>query len=135
MNNSIKSLSFFVLLALSGMLHAEQLVLIWQSPDEGVAQYLDIDNIIYNGDLVEMSRVFNYKPPYLRKVDKNPYASQKILTEFDCESLALRQLSAKWFSGEMGTGTVLNESNDPELWEFGNIDEFTAPLWKIACKR
>ncbi len=131
----MKSFLFCVLLALSTTTRAEQLVLIWQSPDEGVAQYLDIDNIIYNGDLVEMSRVFNYKPPYLRWVNKMPYTSQKIRTEFDCESLALRQLSTKWHSGEMGSGELLNESTEPELWEFGNNDEFTAPLWKIACKR
>ena len=131
----MKIICFCALLLVSATSHAEQLVLIWKSPDEGVAQYLDIDNIVYNGDLVEMSRVFNYKPPYLRRVNKNPYTSQKIQTEFDCESLALRQLSAKWYSGEMGTGELLNESNDPELWEFGNNDEFTAPLWEIACKR
>ena len=49
-----KTISAFALLALSGHIHAEQLVVTWQSADGGVTQSLDIDAIERNGDLVEM---------------------------------------------------------------------------------
>jgi len=130
-----KSLCALALATLCSIAHAEQMVLITRSPDQGVAQYLDIDNIVRNGDLVEMWRVFDYKAPYVRKVNRKPYTSQRVLTEFDCESMALRQLQFSWHAEAMGSGEILSETTEPELWEFGNHDEFTGPLWKIACGR
>lgn len=131
----IKSLCAIALTTLCGIAQAEQMVLITRSPDEGVAQYLDIDNVVRNGDLVEMWRVFDYKAPYVRKVNRKPYTSQRVLTEFDCESMALRQLQFSWHAEAMGKGETLYENTEPELWEFGNNDQFTGPLWKIACGR
>ncbi len=130
-----KPICALALLALSGLLHAEQLIVTWKSPDGGVTQSLDIDAIERNGDLVEMWRVFDYKAPYLRYVNKKPYTSQRVHTEFDCESMALRQLSYSWHADGAGKGELLSENTEPELWEFGNTDPFIAPLWKIACTR
>lgn len=130
-----KTVCGFALLALSGLLHAEQLVQTWKSADGGVTQSLDIDAIERNGDLVEMWRVFDYKAPYLRYVNRKPYTSQRVHTEFDCESMALRQLSSSWHAEAAGKGELLSASTEPDQWEFGNKDAFNLPLWKIACAR
>ena len=130
-----KIISIISLMACSTVAQAEQLVLIWQSPDRGVSQYVDMDDIARNGDLVEMWRVFNYKPPYLRSVNRVPYTSQRVRTEFDCESMALRQIYASWHAEDSGKGAPLVETSEPELWEFSSNNEFTGPLWKIACGR
>lgn len=131
----IKSLCAIALATLCGVAHAEQMVLVNRSPDKGVAQYLDIDNVMRNGDLVEMSRIFDHKASHVRKVNNKLYTSQRVRTEFDCESMALRQLRSSWHTEPMGNGETLEENNEPELWEFGNNDHFTYPLWKIACGR
>lgn len=130
-----KTACALALLAISGLAKAEQLIVTWQSADGGVTQYLDIDAIERNGDLVEMHRIFEYKAPYLRYVNTKPYTSQRVHTEFDCESMALRQHSSSWHAEAAGKGELLSASTDPEQWEFGNSDPFNMPLWKIACAR
>lgn len=135
MKKTVSALALLSLLALSSVATAEQLIETWKSADGGVTQYLDIDTIARNGDLIEMHRVFEYKAPYLRYVNRKPYTSQRVHTEFDCESLALRQLSTSWHAGTGGKGELLSASTEPEQWEFGNMDAFNMPLWKIACAR
>jgi hypothetical protein len=80
-----------------------------------------------------MSRIFNYQPPYLRRINRRTYASQRVITEFDCKKMQLRQLSAHWHEGELGSGAILNQENRPDIWEVATHDVFTEPLWKIAC--
>lgn len=117
----------------SAMTHADELVQIWQSPDKGVTHYLELASIQRNSELVVMSRIVNYLPPYLRRINRRTYASQRIITEFDCKKMQLRQLSAHWHEGELGSGAILNQENRPDIWEVATYDVFTEPLWKIAC--
>lgn len=124
---------FLLLIFLSAITHADELVQIWQSPDKGVTQYLEPWSIQRQGDNVTMSRIFNYQPPYLRRINRRTYASQRVITEFDCKKMQLRQLSAHWHEGELGSGAILNQENRPDIWEVATHDVFTEPLWKIAC--
>ncbi len=124
---------FLLLIFLSAITHADELVQIWQSPDKGVTQYLEPWSIQRQGDSVTMSRIFNYQPPYLRRINRRTYASQRVTTEFDCKKMQLRQLSAHWHEGELGSGAILNQENRPDIWEVATHDVFTEPLWKIAC--
>jgi len=119
-----------LLIFASAMTHADELVQIWQSPDKGVTHYLELGSIQRNSELVVMSRIVNYLPPYLRRINRRTYASQRIITEFDCKKMQLRQLSAHWHEGELGSGAILNR---PDIWELATHDVFTEPLWKIAC--
>lgn len=125
------------MLALTSLLsfgaHAANWVEISSNADGGVKQYLDIDRIERNLGLVELWRVFDYQPPYQRQIDRKPYASQLVRTEIDCPSRAMRQVSLAWHAGPMGKGEVLQEVNEPNVWEIDSFDEFTRPLWKIAC--
>ncbi len=124
---------FLLLIFLSAITHADELVQIWQSPDKGVTQYLEPWSIQRQGDSVTMSRIFNFQPPYLRRINRRTYASQRVTTEFDCKKMQLRQLSAHWHEGELGSGAILNQENRPDIWEVATHDVFTEPLWKIAC--
>ena len=124
---------FLLLIFLSAITHADELIQIWQSPDKGVTQYLEPWSIHRQGNSVTMSRIFNYQPPYLRRINRRTYASQRIITEFDCKKMQLRQLSAHWHEGELGSGAILNQENRSDIWEVATYDVFTKPLWKIAC--
>ncbi len=113
--------------------HAENWVEITSSPDGGVKQYLDIDSIERNLGSVVLWRVFDYQPPYMRRVNGNPYRSQRVQTEFDCDSRAMRQKYFAWHGEPMGKGPLHYEGSATE-WEIDSFDEFTLPLWKMACE-
>ena len=121
------------LLSLTAHSHAENWVNITQSTKTGVTQYVDVDSIERNLGLVEMWRILEHKPPSLRKVNGKPYTSQKIRTEFDCPSRAMRQVSYTWHAGALATGEVLNQMTVPDVWFIDQFDELTLPLWKMAC--
>lgn len=121
------------LMLLSTMACAENWVIINQSAKTGITQYVDIDSIERNLGLVEMWRIFEHKAPSLREVNKKPYTSQKIRTEFDCPSHAMHQVSYTWHTGALASGEVLKEVTLPGDWLIDQFDEFTLPLWKMAC--
>ncbi len=122
-----------VLLLLTTVAHADNWVIITQSTQTGVTQYVDVDSIERNLGLVELWRIFEHKPPSLRKVNGKPLTSQKIRTEFDCPSRAMRQVSYTWYTGAMATGEIVNQVTIPDVWLIDQFDEFTLPLWKMAC--
>ena len=112
---------------------AENWVEISSNHDGGVKQFLDIDSIERSIGLVELWRVFDYKAPYLRVVNGKPYTSQLVRTRFDCEARAMQQAFYAWHSEAKGKGETLAENKDLQSWEIDSFDEFTLPLWKIAC--
>ena len=122
-----------VLLLLTTIAHAENWVVITQSTKTGVTQYVDVDSIERNLGLIELWRIFEHKPPALSKVNGKPLTSQKIRTEFDCPSRAMRQVSYTWYAGAMATGEIVNQVTIPDVWLIDQFDEFTLPLWKMAC--
>lgn len=126
-------LCLIVLSLFSWSAHAENWVEITSSPDGGVKQYLDIDSIERNLGSVVMWRVFEYQSPYMRRVNRKEYKSQKIQTEFDCQSKAMRQVYFAWHQASMGGGEILHQGSSIE-WEIDSLNEFTEPLWKIACE-
>lgn len=111
---------------------AENWVEITSSPDGGVKQYLDIDSIERHLGSVTMWRVFDYQPPYMRRVNRKVYRSQRIQTEIDCDSRAMRQVYFAWHGGAMGKGEIHDKGSAID-WEIDSFDEFTQPLWKMAC--
>ena len=130
----MKKISFtIVLLLLTTFAHADNWVIITQSTKTGVTQYVDVDSIERNLGLVEMWRIFEHKPPSLRQANGKPLTSQKIRTEFDCPSRAMRQVSYTWYAGSMASGDIVNQMTVPDVWLIDKFDEFTLPLWKMAC--
>lgn len=112
---------------------AENWVEITSSPDGGVKQYLDIDSIERNLGSVVMWQVFEYQSPYMRQVKQKAYKSQRIQIEFDCQSRAMRQVYFAWHEESFGKGKMHEEGSSAE-WEIDSFNEYTEPLWKIACE-
>ena len=112
--------------------HAENWVAVGSRAD-GTSQYLDLDSIERNLGLVEMDRVIDYASPQ-RTGDGKRFASQRFRTEIDCGGRAMRQAAIEWRSGAKGSGTLVTENRVPEDWAIDQFDDFTAPLWQIACE-
>lgn len=130
----MKKISLMIaLLLLTTLTQAENWVIITQSSKTGMTQYVDVDSIERNLGLVEMWRIVEHKAPSLRKMNGKPLTSQKIRTEFDCPSRAMRQVSYTWYAGAMATGEIINQMTVPDIWLIDQFDEFTLPLWKMAC--
>ena len=133
----LKNFLCAMVVAVTGMTtpfaQAENWVEITSSPDGGVKQYLDIDSIERNLGSVVMWRVFEYQAPYMRQVNQKTYKSQRIQTEFDCSSRAMRQVYFAWHGGSLGKGERHYEGSSAE-WEIDSFNEFTEPLWKMACE-
>lgn len=130
----VKKIIFtLALLLLSTTTHAANWVIINQSTKTGITHYVDVDSIERNLGLVEMWRIFEHKAPSLGKLNGKPLTSQKIRTEFDCPSHAMHQVSYTWHAGPLATGEVLKEMTLPGDWLIDQFDEFTLPLWKMAC--
>jgi hypothetical protein len=45
----------------------------------------------------------------------------------------MRQASYTWYAGAMATGEIVNQVTVPDVWLIDQFDEFTLPLWKMAC--
>ena len=45
----------------------------------------------------------------------------------------MHQVSYTWYAGSMASGEVLKEMALPDDWLIDQFDEFTLPLWKMAC--
>ena len=112
---------------------AENWVEIAASSDGSIKEYLDVDSIERHLGSVTLWRVFEYQPPHIRKVNGKASRSQRIQTEFECDSRAMRQKYFAWYSESMGKGAILEEDSIVE-WEIDSFDEFTLPLWKMACE-
>lgn len=133
MKNTMRLIVAVVIGAAMLPAQAENWVEITSSADGGVKQYLDVDSIERNLGSVAMWRVFEYQSPYMRRVNRQSYRSQRIHTEFDCQSRAMRQLYFSWHEESMGKGAAHQEGSSTE-WEIDSFDEFTLPLWKMACE-
>ncbi len=127
----------FITLALASLItssaHSANWVEISSHADGGVRQYLDLDTMERNLGSVELSRVIDYQPAHRREIDRKAYASELVRTEFDCPSRAVRRVAVTAHAGPMAQGAVVHENKESSLWEIDSFDEFTAPLWKIAC--
>ena len=113
--------------------HAENWVEITSTANGDIKQYLDVDSIVRHLGTVTLTRVFEYKPSDINRVNGVPYRSKRIQTEFDCESRAMQQKYFSWHSATMGKGVLIEDGSTVE-WEVDSFDEFTLPLWKMACE-
>jgi hypothetical protein len=112
---------------------AENWVEIASTADGDIKQYLDVDSIERHLGTVTLTRVLEYKPSELRKVNGVTYRSKRIQTEFECDSRAMRQKYFSWHSASKGKGVLIEDGSSVE-WEIDSFDEFTLPLWKMACE-
>ncbi len=112
---------------------AENWVEISTSTDKTIKQYLDVDSIDRNLGSVEMHRLLDYPPNQARAIDGKAYSSQRSHLEFDCAARSMRQMTVTWFTQPIGKGESLKAEVDTD-WRIDSFDEFTLPLWRIACE-
>ncbi len=126
-------LSLLISATLSTSALAENWVEISASADKTIKQYLDVDSIDRNLGSVEMHRLLEHPPNQARVINGKTYTSQRSHLEFDCVARSMRQMNVAWFTKPMGKGEGLQMEVDTD-WQIDSFDQFTLPLWKIACE-
>ena len=124
--------SFGILLTLlvsSGPAYAE-----WMSlgeSDAGTTVYADSATMRREGDLVKMEVLFDFKTSQTKAGVS--YSSANAQMEYDCAEQRFRGLAVMYFSGNMGSGNLLDRSSGKGKWlpvSPGSLDQ---TLWKVAC--
>jgi hypothetical protein len=126
----MKRLLLIALLVLSsGPAYAEWMSL--GASDSGTTVYADTATIRREGDLVKMSVLFDFKTMQT-KADVS-YLSAKAQMEYDCAEQRFEGLAVMYFSGNMGTGNLLDRSSGKGKRLRVSPGSLDHALWKLAC--
>jgi len=126
----MKRLLLIALLVLSsGPAYAEWMSL--GASDSGTTVYADTATIRREGDLVKMSVLFDFKTMQT-KADVS-YLSAKAQMEYDCAEQRFEGLAVMYFSGNMGTGKLLDRSSGKGKRLRVSPGSLDHALWKLAC--
>ena len=97
--------------------------------------YYDADAIRTEGSMVRVVTLYDLFKPVVSATNSKPYASQKVLNEFDCKAELWRIVEYSWYTGKMGEGQMVEsfaESYKLRPIPSGGAVEM---LWKHACGR
>ena len=126
----MKRLLLIALLVLSsGPAYAEWMSL--GASDSGTTVYADTATIRREGDLVKMLVLFDFKTMQT-KADVS-YLSAKAQMEYDCAEQRFEGLAVLYFSGNMGTGKLLDRSSGKGKRLRVSPGSLDHALWKLAC--
>jgi len=126
----VKRLLLITLLVLSsGPAYAEWMSL--GASDSGTTVYADTATIRRDGDLVKMSVLFDFKT-IQTKADVS-YSSANAQMEYDCAEQRFEGLAVMYFSGNMGTGNLLDRSSGKGKRLRVSPGSLDHALWKLAC--
>ena len=126
----MKRLLLIALLVLSsGPTYAEWMSL--GASDSGTTVYADTATIRREGDLVKMLVLFDFKTMQT-KADVS-YSSAKAQMEYDCAEQRFEGLAVMYFSGNMGTGNLLDRSSGKGKRLRVSPGSLDHALWKLAC--
>ncbi|HKT35867.1 MAG TPA: surface-adhesin E family protein [Nitrospira sp.] len=95
--------------------------------------YLDYATVRRTGTILTMRELFDYETKQ-SLAGRSMYLSHTTEREYDCAAELSRVLIVKWFSGQMGSGNVVDSLNLVSNWtvvERGSIAEM---LWIAGCK-
>jgi hypothetical protein len=118
-----------LLLLSSGPAFAE-----WMSLGEsesGTTVYADPVTKSRDGDLVKMWVLFDFKS--VRTKEGISYLSAKAHMDYDCAEQRYEGLAVMYFSGNMGSGNVLDRSSGKGKWLRISPESLDQSLWKLAC--
>ena len=125
-------LLLMILLVLSsGPTYAE-----WKSVNannSGETIYIDPDTVRRMGDMVEMWTLYDFKT--VQSVWSISFMSRESRREFDCIGQRTRRIALTYFSGNMGSGTVVYSDADEQKWEPVQPHSVAEILWKVACSK
>jgi hypothetical protein len=124
-------LSLITLLVLSTSPAYAEWVKLSDSDETGKTVYVDPTTIRRNSNLVKMWQFYDYKT--VQTVGGIRFLTAKEQWEFDCAEERSRVLALKEFSGNMGSGTVVDTNSQVGKWEPVMPGSMSQTVWKIAC--
>lgn len=103
--------------------------------NEDYTAYVDPDKGRRAGSRVIRWGLIDYKTAK-GAATSDPYLSEKMQAEYDCEKKQSRLLYLSWHSGNMGGGEVVfsSSSNPGRIWSPIPPGSVTKTLWDFACK-
>jgi hypothetical protein len=96
--------------------------------------YVDTETIRRKGNLVKIWVLDDFKT--VRTASGKSYLSIKSLDEYDCAEAQIRNLALYAYSGQMGTGEIVEPlSDDPSKWTPIIPGSVGQTKWKLVCKQ
>lgn len=127
----MKRLLLTILLFLSSNPAYADWVAVGGKVEAGMGAYADPVTMRREGDLVKMEVLFDFNTRQTKAGVS--YSSANAQMEYDCAEQRFRGLAVMYFSGNMGSGNVLDRSSGKGKWlpvSPGSLDQ---TLWKVAC--
>ena len=123
-----------LLLLSSGPAYAEWMA-VGGNEEAGVTVYADPGTICRKGNLVKVWHLNDFKTVQTDASASGPYLSLKGQREYDCAEERDRTLTATWFSGNMGHGSLVQFDSDEKKWQPVPPSSINQILWKLACAK
>ena len=124
-------LLLFALLVLSGEPAYAEWMKIGDGDEAGKTVYVDPATIRRNSNLVKMWQFYDYKT--VQTVGGVRFLSAKEQWEFDCVEERGRVLALKEFSGNMGSGTMVDTNSQVGKWIPVMPGSIGHMVWTVAC--
>ncbi len=99
---------------------------------DGYVYYADHASIKKADEIVTMSDLFDYKAARTEGGGA-PALSKKTDRGYDCQNQKSQAIKTTWYSGQMGTGSVVRSNSDSDQLTPVMAGSATAALIKIAC--
>ncbi len=99
---------------------------------DGYVYYADHASIKKADEIVTMSAVFDYKTARTEGGGA-PALSKRTDRGYDCQNQKSQALKTTWYSGQIGTGSVVRSNGDSDQLTPVMAGSATAALIKIAC--
>lgn len=95
--------------------------------------YVDYASVRRTGNVLTMSELFDYESNQTLRGPK-VYLSHTTEREYDCHAELTRVLAVRWFSGHMGSGTMIDSLNLISNWTIVERGSIAEALWFAACR-
>lgn len=99
---------------------------------DGYVYYADHASIKKADEIVTMTDLFDYKTARTEGGEA-PALSKKTERGYDCQNQKSQAIKTTWYSGQMGTGSVVRSNGDSDQLTAVIAGSATAALIKIAC--
>jgi len=126
-------LLLFTLLVLSSEPAYAEWMKIGDGDEAGRTVYVDPTTIRRNSNLVKMWQFYDYKT--VQTVGGVRFLSAKEQWEFDCAEERGRVLALKEFSGNMGSGTMVDTNSQVGKWIPVMPGSIGHTVWTVACSK
>ena len=128
-------LFLITLLLLSSAPAYAEWVVVSGNDEVGMTAYVDTDTIRRKGNQVKLWQLYDFKTVQTDASASGPYLSLKGQREYDCAEERDRTLTATWFSGNMGHGSLVQFDSDEKKWQPVPPSSINQILWKLACAK